>query len=462
EEPPVPPAFWRVFGTKDYFRLWVAQVVSSLGDWIGILAILAIATKISSDPAGAAALVMMARVVPGFFLATVGGVLVDRWDRRKVMVCCDLGRAALLVLLPFIDNLLGLVLVSFALEILTLLWGPAKDASVPNIVGKEQLASANSLSLFASFGTFPIGALIFTALAGIANLLGHVSAFHSLGVDRGVLALWVDALTYLTSAILVFRLPLGRKATDVKEEGESNGRRVDLTGTFRDLKEGMQFLTTHRLVRGVIVGLGVGIIGGGAMIPLGPVFAREGLGGDNSSTFGLLMVALGTGAAIGVISLMALQKRLPRDKVFYSAVVGTGVSLIAAVSFSSLAPAAFLVAAVGACAGTAYVTGFTLIQEKVEDELRGRTFATLYTVVRMCLLISLTVSPLFAKLYDWIDDLFLTHRTVHLWNLHYAVPGVRLALWAGGLLAIVAGLFARREVKLARRTALHPSSGVVE
>ena len=165
EETGLPPAFWRVFGTRSFFKLWVAQVVSSLGDWIGIIAILAIAARVSGGSGAAVSLVMVARVVPGFFLATLGGVIVDRFDRRRVMVSCDIGRAALLALLPFVDSLLGLVLVSFALEILSLLWGPAKDASVPNLVDTKQLTSANSLGLFAAFGTFPLASLAFALLA---------------------------------------------------------------------------------------------------------------------------------------------------------------------------------------------------------------------------------------------------------------------------------------------------------
>src|SRR6202022_4444332 len=129
-EPPIPDEPWRVFGTKAFFRLWVAQCVSSLGDWIGLIAILAIAARVSNGSGAAVSLVMVARVVPGFFLATVGGVIVDRFDRRRVMVACDFGRAGLLAVLPFVDSLMGLVVVSFLLEILSLLWGPAKDASI--------------------------------------------------------------------------------------------------------------------------------------------------------------------------------------------------------------------------------------------------------------------------------------------------------------------------------------------
>ena len=144
DEQSLPPSR-SVFRAPGFTRLWLAQVVSSLGDWIGLIAILALATKVSSSGTGVG-LVMVARMLPGFLLAPLGGALVDRWNRKVVMVTCDIGRAGLLVLLPFFANLPGLVIISFLIEVQTLLWGPAKDASVPNIVrDPEQLASANSL-----------------------------------------------------------------------------------------------------------------------------------------------------------------------------------------------------------------------------------------------------------------------------------------------------------------------------
>jgi len=342
----LPPAaaFWRVFGTRSFFKLWVAQVVSSLGDWIGIIAILAIAARISGGSGAAVSLVMVARVVPGFFLATVGGVIVDRFDRRRVMVACDIGRAGLLALLPFVDNLLGLVLVSFALEILSLLWGPAKDASIPNLVDSKQLTSANSLGLLAAFGTFPVASLVFSLLALAASWLSGFSAFASLNVDREFLALWVDGLTFLVSALIIFRLPIPRAF-------RREGHKVDWTATFRDISEGLGFIRHDRVVRGVIIGIGVGLIGGGAMIPLGPVFAQQVLGGG-SAEFGLLMTTLGFGAAFGVISLIAIQKRVPRETVFEFAVMGSGAALVAAATTSSVMLAALFVAILGACAGS--------------------------------------------------------------------------------------------------------------
>ena len=131
----------RLLGSTSFFRLWLAQVVSSLGDWIGLVAILSLTARVGgSSPEAAIALVMSARMIPGFFLASLGGVLVDRWDRKKVMVICDIGRGLVLATLPFVDTVWGLFLASLVLEMFTLLWSPAKEASVPNLVQRRQAA----------------------------------------------------------------------------------------------------------------------------------------------------------------------------------------------------------------------------------------------------------------------------------------------------------------------------------
>src|SRR5207237_1275441 len=111
-----------IFGYHSFVRLWAAQVISSLGDWIGLFAVLALAARIGkSSPETAVGVVMIARMIPGFFLASVGGVLVDRWSRKKVMVTCDIGRGMVMASLPFIHTVWGLFLASLLLEILSLL-----------------------------------------------------------------------------------------------------------------------------------------------------------------------------------------------------------------------------------------------------------------------------------------------------------------------------------------------------
>jgi drug/metabolite transporter (DMT)-like permease len=90
----------RLFGSHEFFRLWLVQVVSATGDWLGFSAIILLAATIGGGAgAGAISLVMAARIVPGFFFGPLAGVLVDRWDRKKVMVSCDIGRAIVLAML---------------------------------------------------------------------------------------------------------------------------------------------------------------------------------------------------------------------------------------------------------------------------------------------------------------------------------------------------------------------------
>jgi dTMP kinase len=446
----LPPAPWRVFGSSAYFKLWIAQVVSSTGDWIGLVAILSLADRITGS-AGGVSLVMAARMLPGFMLAPLGGVIVDRLDRKQLMIGSNVGRAVILACLPFVKTLWGLIIASFLLEILTILWAPAKDASVPNLVPKRNLAAVNSLNLAATFGTFPIGAGLFASCAKLAEWLGGFEPFSRLQADQEFLALWLNSITFIVAALLIVSVAIPRR-----HEGQQE--RIVWTQAFLDLKEGVRFITSHRLVRAVMIGLGTGLIGGGSVIPLGKTFTRDVLD-SGPAGYGLLMVGLGTGAAIGVIALSALRRRPSNELVFAGAIVGTGCGLVALASTSSLWPAVILVATFGLCAGASYVAGFTVIQEHVSDDLRGRTFATLYTMIRFCLLASLTIAPAISSGLNRLSTA-LIDRHVSAFDHSLALPGVRLTLWAGGLLVIVAGLVARREVRVAEAAEqLHESGG---
>ncbi|HLF99077.1 MAG TPA: MFS transporter [Acidimicrobiia bacterium] len=435
---------WRIFGTSAYFRLWMAQVVSSIGDWLGLFAILAIAGDVSNRPEAAISLVMVARMAPGFLLAGVGGVIADRVDRKKLMVICDLGRAGVVALLPFVTNLAELFLASLVLEVLTLLWTPAKDASVPNLVPEDKLVSANALGMVAGFGMMPIGAALFASLSALAEQVRDSGLVDFVRVDQEFLALWVDAGTFLLSSFLIVTLalpPVARRASTGK------GRRIDWMSAWHDLTEGLRFIASHRLVRSVMIGLGGGLLGGAAAIPLGPVYVKEVLGSDDSG-FGLLMMGMGVGAAVGVIGLSTVQRYFPRELAFAGALIGSGAAVLAVSSVDRLALAVPLVGLFGLAASSGYVAGFTLLHENVSDELRGRTFAALYTVIRLTLVLSLTIWPLVAGVFDSLSTRWFEGEIAGV-----AVPGVRLALWLGALVVVVTGAFAVLDVHRARREA---------
>lgn len=417
----------------------MAQAVSSLGDWIGLLAIIVVAERVSGGP-GAVGLVLAARLVPGFFLAPLGGVLVDRWDRRHTMIVCDVGRALATAAIPFVDTVAGLMAISFVLECLTLMWSPAKEASVPRLVPPEKLAAANSLSIAAAYGSFPIASLVFTLLASLASWLGDFGELTRLEVNQEKLALWFDAATFLVSASLVASLATIRRDPD--QHGE-----VEWSRPLDDLVDGWRFIRSHRLVRGVMIGFAGGLIGSGALVPLGDGFAERVLHAGNAG-YGLMLTALGTGGAIGVIAVSAAHRRLTGPSVFSIALTIAGIGIFAAASMSILGLAVGLIGLAGFAAGIAYVSGVTLLQEQVADELRGRTFATLYTVIRFCLLLSLTVAPWLAGfLHSVSAGIFGDDRQADIFGITMVFPGVRIVLWLGGLVVVAAGVLAGTQVR---------------
>ena len=425
----------RLFGSPSFFRLWLAQVASSLGDWIGFVAITALASRIAGggSPEAAVGVVLSARLIPGFFLAPVAGVLVDRIDRKKLMVACDIGRGIVLATLPWVDTIAGLVVASLFLEILTLLWSPAKEASVPRLVPAHYLPTANSLSLVAAYGTFPIGSALFAALAGVAKFLGNYDALAGLSVDQEFVAIYFDVFTFFLSAVLISTLVLPhlRKVAEQPSSGLDFGR------AGREMREGLSVITHSPLIRSVMLAIATGLIGGGMLVPLGPRFAKETLGGG-SAAFGLLLTALGGGMAAGIIGLSVLQRKLPHQRAFVGAVFGAGLSILAGASMSDLPTALFFVAMLGVFAGAIYVLGFTILQSNVEDEVRGRIFAVLNTLVRFCLLLAFAIAPFLSSLLDSISHR-LVDRHVELLGIGISVPGTRLTLWLGGLIILGAG-----------------------
>ncbi len=436
----------RVFGSSQYFRLWVAQVLSSGGDWLALFAILIMAGRVGGGtPEASVAYVMIARFLPGLVFGSAAGVLVDRWDRKRTMMVCDLGRAVTLLWLPFVDFVWQLVVASLILEGFALLWAPAKEASVPNLVPREKLTGVNSLSLVAAYGTFPLAAGVSIGLAGLASVIGRVEAVDFLRIDAESMAFYIDAATFAASAAIISRLALPRGPQAVGAGGGAgdagSGDSARLWAPeqfFRDLKDGWSYMFLNPTVRTVNVALAVGLIGGGMIVPLGPVFAEDVLNVDGGDGFRVFMVALGIGVALGIVGLTVRQRHLNKERVFLMAVFGSGACLFVATSMWTLYGAALLVGGLGVCAGTVYVLGITLLQESATEELRVRVFAGLFTLVRSSVMLALLVGPALALFLNGLSDKFFD-KDVNILGFDVVIPGVRLTLWLAALIMVAAG-----------------------
>jgi len=434
-----------IFGSRAFFRLWIAQVVSATGDWLGLIAIISLAERISDGSEGTAiALVLGARIAPGFFLATAAGVMVDRLDRKKVMLVCDVGRALVLFALPFVDTIVGLVIASFVLEIFTMLWSPAKEAVVPNLVPRDKLTTANSLNVAAAYGMFPVAAGIAALLAKLSERFsdeGWVDTWH---LNEEGLAFYVDGLSFLLTALIIWRITWPRRSREERRSAERGS--WDLGGAIRELREGWQFIAVNPIVRAVNVGLATAVIGGGMLVPLGAIFVDEVISGDGAD-FNLVLFALGTGMAAGVVTASVTQARINRARLFPFALAVAGGGLLVASSSSVLSIVVPMIAVVGFAAGPIYVLGFTLLHENVDDELRGRIFSALLVLVRFCVLLALAVAPVLSEVFDGLSAALWDDRIAEFGGVSIFVPGVRLTMWLSSVIIVFAGVLAMRSLR---------------
>jgi MFS family permease len=438
--------------TGPYRRLFTAQVVSSFGDWIGFVAVVALASSVGkSNAAVAVGVVLSGRLLPGFFFGALGTALLDRWDRKRVMVVCDIGRGLMVAVLPFVHTVLGLFAASVFLELLTLMWTPAKEASVPNLVPPEMLASANSASLVSAYGTILPALAVFPALTVVAASLGHVHDLRFFRLSQESLAIYLDVVTFFISAFVISRLALPKRTVAQREASAS----ATLASTWKDAKEGWGYIGSTYRVRAVIIGFCTGLIGGGMTVPLGVTFSSEVLH-KGPTEYGLLELALGLGVCAGVLAISVWQKRLNHDRTFVLSLAIGGAGLLFAASMANIGWVMLGIGVLGAGTGGVYVLGFTILGATTADEIRGRIFGVFYTLVRLCLLLAFTLAPFLSAVLNAASSHLHRHVGRHVLkgqvgtsSFHVALPGARLTLWLGGLIILVAALIARRDLQRA-------------
>jgi dTMP kinase len=429
---------------RGFRRLALALVLSSFGDWLAFLATTALASQLVEGfgaKSFAVGGVLAFRLLPSVLLAPFVGVLADRLDRRLTMVVSDLLRCALFLSIPLVDSLAWLMVATALVEVLSLVWIPAKEASVPHLA-KERLESANQVSLFATYGTAPLAALVFGVLGALSIKTGE-SAAH--------LALYVNAATFAFAAVQVLRI----REIPTREQVRGS---TDVAPTFvESIREGLRFAHTSPLVRGLLVGMLGALAATGAVVGNGKLFTETILDGGEAAfalLFGSVFVGIALGVALGPRALRGMSRR----RAFGPAICGAG----AALCFMSVVPVlALVVAAVlllGWFAGIAYVLGLTLLGGEVDDAVRGRTFGLVNSLMRISLLVSVAAAPALAGAIG-----VHPHRGID-------VNGVSVTLLAGGLLAIAVGLASYRTMNdlpgvplrrdlvelVRRRVPLHP------
>ena len=370
---------WHLLRThRDLRLLFCAQVVSFLGDWFADVALLGLVLDLTGSPI-AAALVMVATMLPVFVIAPLAGPVVDSVDRRKLIVGVSLAQAAAaLLLLGVGESTVWLAFVARALiSVLGAFVAPASQAAIPNLVDAEHLPTANAL----------LGS-VWGAMLAVGAALGGAFTV-AFGRDASFVA---DAATFLVAAALI--VAVRRPMNAPRAETASRMRPV------ADTVEAFRFARHHRPVLLLLFSkTGLGLAGG--VVPLLAVYGKDVFDAGDAG-IGLLLAARGFGALLG--PLVARRRGLGRDVApilfgcglagaFYAA----GYSLVASAPIIALALGGAFVAHLGG--GAQWMLSNLGLQMQVPDELRGRIFATDFALV------TLTMSSSFL-IAGWGSDHF--------------------------------------------------------
>jgi dTMP kinase len=406
------------------------MLFSSLGDWLGLLATTAMAQQLSGGDYAKAnfaiAGVFIARLLPAVFLGPIAGVIADKLDRRKLMVNCDILRAALYISIPIANNYFWLYTAMILVECITLFWSPAKEASVPNLVPREKLENANQVSLLAAYGTAPVAAALFTFLSLFTSAINAAFSFNLTAVD---LALYANALSFAFAAFTIWGLREIPKGAAAKHAAE--------TGILKSLHEGWKSVSTSKLIRGLIVGMVGAFVAAGAVIGLARTFVGD-LGGGEAA-YGVLFGAVFTGLALGIALGPKVFAQFSRRRLFGASLTISGAFLVALAAIPNLVLAVFIVVILGAFSGITWVTGFTMLGMEVQDDVRGRTFAFVQSLIRVVLVGVLAVAPLIAAAVG--------QHTFKFQNTQVSYNGAAVTILIAGLFASLIGFVSYKQMK---------------
>jgi dTMP kinase len=428
---PAPAATRGVLAIPAFRKLWNSMVFSSLGDWLGLLATTAMAQQLSGGSYATAnfaiAGVFIARLLPAVFLGPIAGVIADRFDRRRLMFNVDIMRAALYISIPIVNTYFWLYTAMILVECLTLFWSPAKEASVPNLVPRDKLESANQVSLLAAYGTAPIAAILFSLLTLLSSAIAAISPL--IPSDSIAIALYLNALSFLFAAWTIFGIKEIPKGAASKSQSDDN--------VAQSLIQGWKAVSESKIIRGLIIGMVGAFSAAGAVIGLARTFVGDLGGGD--AAYGVLFGSVFTGLAIGIAFGPKIFAQFSRRRLFGASLTTSGLFLVLLALISNLVLSVIIVAILGAFSGIAWVTGFTMLGMEVHDDVRGRTFAFVQSIIRITLVAVLAIAPIIAAT--------IGEHSYQFENFTLDYNGAQITIGIAGLIAVLIGSVSYHQMK---------------
>ncbi|WP_020401904.1 MFS transporter [Gracilimonas tropica] len=384
------PYFKLIRENHDFRRLWIAQSISNFGDWFGLLALYAIIGRYS-DSEFLLGLIIVVKMLSLAFFSPIAGYFADRFNRRRLMILCDLLRAVAVlgIILVQSETMLWLAYVLTAVQMmLSAVFEPAKTSSIPNVTSEENLTNANIIST----ATWSI---IFTTGMAIGGF-----ATEWLGTDM-VLAL--DALTYVISAWFVFRAVIPQKRLSEEELYRTRN-------PFKGIKEGLSYLFRNRHILRPSLAKGVSTAFLGGLVYLLIIVSEEVLM-MGSIGLGLLYAARGFGTGIGPV----IGRRIFQDEKDWVLLMGLAITFCGSMYMivglvNSLSLMLIFVLLAHAASGANWVSSTVLLQKRTRDTFRGRIFSTEWLLFTIGNSISTIIASLVleAKIMD-VKSLILVY-----------------------------------------------------
>lgn len=352
----VQPYIDLVSKNHNYRRLWLSQIVSNFGDWFGLLAVYALITQYSESEF-LLGLIIVVKMLSLAFFSPIAGYITDRFNRRQLMILCDINRSLLmlgmLLVVSYQTLWLAYLLTAFQM-MFSAIFQPAKTSSIPNVTTEKELVDANILSSMSWSIIFTTG----MALGGLATAW--------LGTD---LVFIIDAISYLLSAWFIYRAVIPQEKMNEKELKR-------IKNPFVGIKEGFNYLWQTPKVLRPTIAKGCFTMFLGALTYM-LILVSENILLMGSVGLGLLYAARGIGTGIGpVIGRRIFRSERNWIKAMGFCMVFSGAMYVIVGSTSSLLLMLFFVFAAHLSSGSNWVMSTVLLQRRTPDTFRGRIFST--------------------------------------------------------------------------------------
>jgi MFS transporter, DHA3 family, macrolide efflux protein len=377
---PAPLSFRDVLQLDVMRRVWYAQVVSLLGDFLAIFAVISVVSfQLHGTPAQVTG-VQIAYMLPLALLGPLSGVFVDRWQLKPTLVASDLIRAGLVMLLFVTTSIWQIYGILAALSIVSSFFAPAQSVTIRTHVPAHGLLSANSLMQIAMMGVRIIG----PAAAGAL-----VAAFGAR------LCYGLDTVSFLASAALIGTVGIAPRDLPAQTSAASTNSRIH--AVLHDMSEGIRFIVHHAAILFVVLAMAAGLFVLGCFGPLIAIYVREWLHAS-AGVFGAVSAMVGVGLLAGTQGLRPLARRVSSELMVLSGLAGIGVGALLLGALPYSAAALFAMFTMGFAFAGIIVPAQTLMQQETPAPLMGRVSSTFMSVVFFAQLLGLILSGMLAQI----------------------------------------------------------------